>query len=247
VQSEKVTFEAFSDIGVSVRIRMILIATAMAMTLPLGACAAEPKPTVSAAPVAESPSPTPTPVPTIEPPVVDSVVISSEAITLTDESGDIIEVFSYYDAEAAPLVDALNEAFDTDVEGVATDGGNHASYTLYDWDGLAIREFENEPTYPEQFRFNTYAETAEISGVQITAIGGVQIGWDSADVAPLAFETSVDTGTGKTIRFYSLDEVLVDVPYETYGGPGVLSTGIWTTVPQKKVYRIQAPGQNWGE
>jgi len=213
-------------------------------TFALGLAGCAPTAEIAEPPVV-TPTQTPTPSATPEEPVVAEIVIGSDAITLSDSEGEPLGEYSYFDESASPAIAAINDALDADVEGVFTDGGNHASYNLYEWGGLTIREFEADAEYPETFVFNTYAEAAEINGVQIAATGGIQVGWAGADVAPLSFEDNIDTGGTSDIHFYGVDRVLVDVPFQTYG-PARLSVGIWASVPDEVVYRIQAPGQNWG-
>ena len=177
------------------------------LVLALSACqptvtASTSPPTTTAATKTATATATPTaaPTPTSEPkPVLDSIYVDGDALTLTAADGSVIASLDFFQPQAdavAALTDALGFA-------PASDSSN--SSPAFDFEGLKIvgPPIDGGPGWT--FRVST--TVASVRGIPITTVGGAGVGSDAQSLA------AAYPSTSRTIATW----LQIGIPSGSYG------------------------------
>ena len=192
------------------------------------------------------PTQTPSATPTTR---IASVVISAEAITINSRDTSV-DGFSYF-LPTAGTVDALTAVFGEEpTVGILDAGIESYPGVTYTWPGIEIidSDFPSDPVYEPEYRVSV--TSAELNGVLLTTVGGVQVGDSTSDLeSSFPGEASRSVVNGGAER---LDVMLgtIDLPqeasYPANEPQRTFSVWVSTTDPAGSVDTIAAPWPNFG-
>ncbi len=178
-----------------------LLVLALSACQPTVTASTSPPPTTAATKTATATAtPTAAPTPTSEPkPVLDSIYVDGDALTLTAADGSVIASLDFFQPQAdavAALTDALGFA-------PAPDSSN--SSPAFDFEGLKIvgPPIDGGPGWT--FRVST--TVASVRGIPITTVGGAGVGSDAQSLA------AAYPSTSRTITTW----LQIGIPSGSYG------------------------------
>lgn len=219
------------------------LACATALALSLAGCAST-GPAAAPNPTAESPAPE------AGAPVSAAarIVISSAGFTILAEDGTELGAYGYFDADSAPAIAALTDAFGAEPAVTQAPAKNQTDVVdTHDWSGFALIDPSTAPSFPVTSNFRVLVSVEQSGGVAIQTADGVSVGMPSSDVAPLAYRNWVNSGGEVETASYLLEQMPVEgMDYAEYE-PAALSVSVTASSPNGAVESIFAPSGNWGD
>lgn len=228
----------------------LILACVSALALSLTACTAPtPPPATSEQSSSTSASPEASAEAQAEAPAeAASIEVSVDGIAILGAGGETIAEFGYFDADAAPAIAALTEAFGaapTESQSASTNHPESDSVNS-EWSGFELRDLAAETLHPDYPNFTVRVTVPESNGISIRTTDGVHVGMPIAEVEPLSYRNWVDTGTGTEIPIFLLEQQPVETSTSPDYEPAALSVIVSSTSPGGVVTDIGAPAANFG-
>lgn len=223
----------------------LILACVSALALSLTACTAP-----SSSPATSEPSSAPSAASETTEPAADvtSIEVSVDGIALLGADGEAVAEFGYFDADAAPAIAALTEAFGVAPTESQSASTNHpeSNSDNSEWSGFELRDLTADTLHPDYPNFTVRVTVPESNGISIRTTDGVHVGMSIAEVEPLSYRSWVDTGTGAEIPIFLLEQQPVETSTSPDYEPAALSVIVSSTSPDGVVTDIGAPAANFG-
>lgn len=217
------------------------------LALALASCAAPaaqapntPEPTESSAAAAPEPA-------AETAPRAASVTVSVEGIAILADDGATLAEFGYFDADAAPAIAALSEAFGAEPVVTHRDAVTHfAAADELNWGGFELVDLDTETSFPEFPNYFVRIGTAGSGGVAIASTDGVHVGMMGTEVEAHSYRVWIDAGSGTEKAMFLLEQRPVDGEFYPDYEPAALAVRVMASSPDGIVEQIMAPTANWG-
>lgn len=155
----------------------------------------------------------------------------------------LVDEFNYFDDGANSVLPALRSALGRGEKIKEVEGGNHPSYRLIAWDGLAVLDFKRSSGSLLLERFSIDVSSSRSSGVKLQAAGGIVVGTPRTQLDRGQYPIAEDAVTG-AVNFH-LDAL--DLGPESRSAPHDAQLFISALVDEAStVTRLRAPQTSWG-
>ncbi|SDR91146.1 hypothetical protein [Microterricola viridarii] len=176
-----------------------------------------------------------------------SVTVSVEGIAILAADGATLAEFGYFDADAAPAIAALTEAFGAEPVVTHQDAVTHfAAADELNWGGFELIDLDTETSFPDFPNYFVRIGTAGSGGVAIASTDGVHVGMTGTEVGAHSYRDWIDTGGGTEKAMFLLEQQPVEGEFYPDYEPAALSVRVMASSPDGVVEQIMAPTANWG-